>query len=87
MAARIAYRFDYIQGSGGNSVFIHGYSGNQAVNYSAVVRGLFSSSYVNITQGQTTIHVDGTVARIVSVQNLTPTASGPVEILEMSESF
>jgi hypothetical protein len=69
MAANRIYRFDYIAPNGGNNVFLHGYSNNQAVNYSAVVyagAGVPNpAGRMNMTQGETFRHVDGTVARKV----------------------
>lgn len=93
MAAKLVYRFDFIAPNGSNNVFIHGYSNNQAVNYSAVVYAgsgpgvPFPAGHMNMTQGETFRHVDGTVARKVYVQNLAPFNSCTIDILEMSEVF
>jgi hypothetical protein len=93
MAADLVFRFDFIAPNSGNNVFIHGYSNNQAVNYSAVVYPgsgpgvLFPLGHVNMTQGETFRHVDGTVARKVYVQNLAPFNSCTVDILETIETF
>lgn len=93
MAARLRYRFDYIAPNGSASVFMHGYSNRQAVSYSAIVyagsgAGVpFPAGRINMTQGETYRHVDGTVARKVYVQNLAPFNSCTVDILEIIETF
>ena len=93
MAANLAYRFDYIAPNGSTSVFLHGYSNNEAVNYSAVVyagfgEGVpFPKGHATVTQGETFRHVDGTVARKVYVQNNAPFNSCTVDILQQVESF
>jgi hypothetical protein len=93
MAARRIYRFDYIAPNASNSLFIHGYSDTQAVNYSAVVYAGFGDGvpfplgHINITEGETYRHVDGTVARKVYIQNLAPFNSCTVDILDIVEEF
>lgn len=93
MSAARVYRFDYIAPNGGNNVFIHGYSNNDAVSYSAVVYpgsgdGVPNpAGHMTMTQGETFRHVDGTVARKVYVQNLAPFNSCTIDIVEMVESF
>ena len=100
MAASLAYRFDYIAPSASASVYRHGYSDNQAVNYSAVVyvgsvvlgAGFVTlpapeTGHISITQGETFRHVDDTVARKVYVQNHSPFNSCAVDILEIVEEF
>ena len=93
MAASRVYRFDYLAPNSSASVFIHGYSNTQAVNYSAVVypgTGVgvpYPLGHITVTQGETFAHVDGTVGRLVSVQNLAPFNSCTVDILQIIESF
>jgi hypothetical protein len=93
MPANLVFRFDHIAPNSGTSLFIHGYSNKQAVNYSAVVYPgsgagvLFPLGRINLTQGETFRHVDGTVARKVYIQNLAPFNSCAVDILHTVENF
>ncbi len=99
MAADLVYRFDYIAPSASTSVYRHGYSNNQAVNYSAVVHAgpvvvagrvilpAPLTGHISITQGETFRHVDDTFARKVYVENLSPFNSCAVDILEIVEEF
>jgi hypothetical protein len=94
MAASRIYRFEFIAPGETGRVFIHGYSEKDAVNYSAVVSGIDVPQvlsgplgHINITQGETFRHVDGTVARMVYVENLAPSNPCLVDILEVRESF
>jgi hypothetical protein len=89
MAAWVEYRWELIQPNESVSVFIHGYGERQAVNFSAVVYGgyvPFDIGHINVIQGETFRHVDGTVARKVAVQNLASNYS-KVDLLVMSETF
>lgn len=89
MAARVEYSYDLIQANETVHVFIHGYADNEAVNYSAVVYGgyaPFDIGHIKITQGETFRHVDGTVGRMVYVENLASNFS-KVDILVITESF
>jgi len=69
MAAQLVFKFDFIAPNSGTSVFLHGYNNRQAVNYSAVVHAGSGpgvpnpAGHMNMTQGETFRHVDGTVAR------------------------
>ena len=90
MAAFVEFSFSNIRPGSTVSVYIHGYSDREAVNYSAVVfpqllEGVAGGPVV-ITQGSTSRHIDGSVARVVSIQN---PSSGwqDVQILCMSEAF
>jgi hypothetical protein len=95
MPANLVYRFDYIARGATTSLFIHGYSENEAVNYSAVVgfpRGLYGKTprdraQINLTQGETFLHVDRTVARKVYIHNLSGINPCAVDILQIVESF
>lgn len=93
MPANVVFRFDYVAPNSGTSVFIHGYSNREAVNYSAVVYPgsgpgvLFPLGHIKMTQGDTFRHVDGTVARKVYIQNLAAFNSCAVEILQTRENF
>ena len=89
MAAWVVYRWDLIQANETVSVFIHPYADNETANYSAVVYGgyaPFDIGHINITQGETFRHVDGTVARKVYVENLASNFS-KVDLLETYERF
>ena len=92
MAAQLVYTFDYIAPYAGGNLFIHGYSDRNAVNYSAVVYALSGEAYypaghMNLTQGETFRHVDGTVARKVYVQNLAPFNPCAIDILQIAETY
>jgi hypothetical protein len=92
MAAQLVYTFDYIAPNAGSGLFIHGYSNRHAVNYSAVVYALSGEAYypgghMNLAQGETFRHVDGTVARKVYVQNLAPFNPCAIDILHIVETF
>jgi hypothetical protein len=92
MAAQLVYTFRYIAPNAGSNIFIHGYSDRDAVNYSAVVYALPGDAYypvghINLTQGETFRHVDGTVARKVYVQNLTPFNPCAIDILQTVETY
>ncbi len=93
MPANLVFRFDYVAPNGSTSLFIHGYSNREAVNYSAVVYAgsgpgvLFPRGHIKLTQGETFRHVDGTVARKVYIQNVAPFNSCTVDVLETVENF
>jgi hypothetical protein len=92
MPAYVEYSFDYIAPGGNASVYIHGYSNREAVNYSAVVYALQGDAYypwgaANMSQGEAYRHVDNTVARKVYVKNLAPFNPCAVDILANLESF
>ena len=92
MAAWREYRWDYIGPGAGVSVFIHGYSANEAVAYSAVVYPLQGDAYfplghINMSDGEVFQHVDGTVARKIYVQNLAPFNPCAVDLNIMAESY
>jgi len=89
MAAVLEYKFDLIQPNETVSVFIHGYANNTAVNYSAVVYGgfvPFDIGHVRITQGETFRHVDSTVGRLVTVENLASNLS-KVDVLAFFDNY
>jgi hypothetical protein len=93
MPANKAFSFPFIAANSSTSVFLHGYSNNQAVSYSAVVTGLSAPGVLTplarviVTQGETFRHVDGTVARKVYIQNLAPFNPCAVDLLQIVESF
>lgn len=91
MPATIIYQFPFLPANGSNSVFIHGYSDQEAVNYSALVFphvfGGGPGGPVIMTQEENFRHVDGTAARIVRVHNLDPRNDMSVNILQVSEQF
>ena len=93
MSASVVFRFDYVAPNSSTSLFIHGYSTKEAVNYSAVVYPgsgpgvLFPLGHINLTQGDTYWHVNGTVARKVFIRNLAGFNSCAVDILHTVESF
>lgn len=93
MTASRIYTFENMAPNSSQSIFIHGYSDNEAVNYSVIAFAGFGEGVpfplarVLMTQGETTRHVDGTVARVITVQNLAPFNSCTVGILETKESF
>jgi len=93
MAASLVYRFDYIAPNGASSVFLHGYSNREAVNYSAIVYAGSGAGVpypwgaCRITEGETFRHVDGTIGRKVYVQNLAPFNSCTIDILQIREFF
>lgn len=90
MPAIKTYTFNYIERGATASVFIHGYSDNTAVTYSAVGNGLYTEGVsvipafdINLTQGEVYRHVDGTIARKVHVQNRAPNNPCRVDIYEL----
>jgi hypothetical protein len=92
MAAWREFRWDYIGPGASVSVYIHGYSANETVVYSAVVYPLEGDAYiplghVNLTQTEVYQHVDGTVAHKVYVQNLASFNPCEVDINVMAEGF
>jgi hypothetical protein len=92
MAAWKEFSFDFIDSNASASVFIHGYGNNESVAYSAVVYALQGDAYyplghISMTQSEVYRHVDGTVARVVSVQNLAPFNPCAVDINILAESY
>jgi hypothetical protein len=92
MAAWREFRFDFIDQGASASVYIHGYSDNEAVAYSAVVYALEGEAYyplgdITMTSNEVFRHVDGTVARKVSVQNMAPFNPCTVDINIIAETF
>ena len=94
MAARVVYTFRSIGPGITASLFIHGYSDRQAVNYSMVLYNqpgpgvLFPQAHATLIQGETFRWiVDGSIGRKVYVQNHDPFSSVGVDILEIVESF
>jgi hypothetical protein len=72
MAAYTVYRWDYINPYATVSVFVHGFSPKVAMVYS-ITPYVENSNWPNVaatlTQGQTYVHVDGTWARLATVQS------------------
>ncbi|HZR57856.1 MAG TPA: hypothetical protein VFA74_13360 [Terriglobales bacterium] len=92
MAAWREFRFDFIDSGASASVFIHGYDNNESVAYSAVVyaqegQAYYPLGHINMEQTEVYRHVDGTVARVVAVQNLAPFNPCTVDINILAESF
>lgn len=71
------YSWDYIAAGATVGVFIHGYAPNLVGVYNAIPLNVGEGQIgtpplidVMLTQGEVSIHVDGTYARTSSVQNL-----------------
>jgi hypothetical protein len=82
-----------IAANSGTDWFVHGWSDKQAVTYSLVV---FPGSgagvpnpvgHATLTQGQYFLHVDGTFAQTVHIQNNAPFNSCVVHLLAIVESL
>lgn len=91
MAIRTEYFFSYIAPGFSHGVFLHGYNDREFISYSMIVNKVdipsLGDGRAQLTVGETIRwSVDGTVARIVSVNN---TGDQPIEalILAQSESF
>jgi hypothetical protein len=79
MAAVLEYQWDYIAPGATVSLFLHGFSqADHGVfdaipynigNIGTAVIPLFD---IRLTQGEVSIHVDGTYARTTYIQNLAP---------------
>jgi hypothetical protein len=90
VAARLIYRFDYIDPLATVGVYIHGYQTNEAVVYSAVVyveNSYYPDVSIDMTQTRVNRHVDGTVARTVWVTNVSGNSACTVDILDISEFY
>jgi hypothetical protein len=91
MAINAEYFFSYIAPGVSQGVFLHGYNDREFVSYSMIVNKVdvpsLGDGRAQLTVGETIRwSVDGSVARIVSVNN---TGDQPVEalILDQRESF
>jgi len=92
MAAELEYTWDYIAPYTSVSVYIHGYTWQEAVAYSAVVYPLQGEAYtpwgaISMTQTDSYLHVDGTIARVINVQNLAPFNPCTVNINMLFDSY
>ena len=92
MSAWREFRFDFIDQGASAAVYIHGYADNEAVAYSAVAYADSGQAYyplalINMTEGNVTRHVDGTVARTINVQNLAPFNPCTVDINIIAEWY
>jgi hypothetical protein len=92
MAAWLEYRFDFIDQGASASIYIHGYANNEAVAYSEVVYPLPGQAFTplglaTMTVDNVTRHVDGTVARNITAQNLAPFNPCTVDINIIAESY
>jgi hypothetical protein len=77
MAAVLEYQWDYIAPGATVSNFIHGYTQTDIGVYDAIPYniGNIGTAYsplfdIKLTQGEVSIHVDGTYARTTYIQNL-----------------
>jgi len=88
--AVLIYTFDHIAPNATHTLFIHGYGYKQAVLYSSVSYPIsgqqFPGGRAALTQGETSVHVDGTVAHTVYVQNLDQVTPCKVDIFRRSET-
>ena len=93
MSAGLEYRFSYIEANSGASVYIHGYAESLAVAYSARVYAIgapgvpYPGGHCRLTDGEHHRHSDGTMARLLQVQNLAPFNPCTVDILILQEAF
>lgn len=90
MAANLLYRIEYMAPNSSQGLFIHGYADNDFVAYSTVVYfigGPGAVGHVQLTQGETYRHVDGTVAHEIYVQNLAPDNPCAVDVIQLVESY
>ena len=93
MSATKEFFFESIAPGMTASVFIHGYADDEAVAYSLVpfehVREPFGGPpllVVSLTVGDTQRHVDGTVARTISVHNNAGFNDCSVQVLAIREN-
>jgi len=88
--AVIIYTYDYIAPNATHTLFIHGYGFKDAVLYSSVSYPAIGQYYpggsANLTQGETLVHVDGTVAHLLHVRSLGDIFGCTVDIFEHSET-
>lgn len=80
MPAYTAYRFDYVDPYATVAVYIHGFSPKTAMVYSItpyVENSNWSNVSATLRQGETYVHVDGTWARLATVQS---TFQGPTTV-------
>jgi len=88
--ALLIYTFHYIAPNQTLGLWQHGYGYKDAVLYSSVSYPIFGQRFfgghANLTQGETVVHVDGTVAHRVRVQNLEQVIPCTVDIFEHSET-
>ena len=94
MAVSVVYTFNSIAPNTTASLFIHGYSNKQAVNYSVVIYNGFSrtneypEAHVTLTQGETFRWlVDNTIARKIYITNHQQFTQVGVQVLQMVESY
>lgn len=90
MAASSVYRFNYIAPNAGASLFFHGLS-EGFTSFSIRVYAGFGNG-VPYPVGRATMkqdafyrHVDGTMARMIEIQNLAPFNSCTVDLLLLEE--
>jgi hypothetical protein len=82
-----------IAANAGMEWFIHGWNNNQAVTYSLVVfpgsgEGVPNpAGHATLTQGEYFLHVDGTFAQKVRIQNNAPFNSCDVHLIAIVESL
>ncbi len=87
MPAQRVYRFDYIAPNSQAELFNHGWDVTDAVNYSIVVYAgsgpgvPFPVGHATVTEGETRMHVNGTVGRHVYIRNNAPFNSCTVDVL------
>jgi hypothetical protein len=79
MAAVLEYQWDYIAPSATVGLFLHGFAATDHGVFDAIPYNIgnigtaFTPSFdIKLTQGEASIHVDGTYARTTSIQNLAP---------------
>lgn len=93
MSAALIYRFNYIAPNSEVHLFSHGWSVRQAVNFSIVVyaqRGEgvnYPMAHATIREGETYMHVDGTVARKVYIRNHAPFNGCTVDVVAQWQNF
>lgn len=91
MAAGIQYTWSWIAPGARVSVFIHGFSPREAVLFSASPYALSGDAYYplgscRLEQGDSLMHVDGTIGRTVTVTNLAPFNPCMVELSAIVEA-
>ena len=87
------YQFGSIAPGQTVSLFIHGYSEREVVNYNIVIYNvdiptLNPEVRASLTQGETfRWHVDGSTARKLYITNLEPSSTIEAAVIEWKESF
>jgi hypothetical protein len=90
MSSDVVYHFTNIRPGSTVNLFVHGYTNRQAVSFCAVVYPQLLSGVAGggiiLRQGEVYRHVDGTVGRMVYIDN--PTSGWQdADVIETVENF